>query len=841
MRWPWQRAAQPTPESGRADAPTRPSPAGWAFLPPLVTAPAPPPTQLRGDFLQRIPTRVVPAQLTSLGHVVSAAAPAAMIGQAAPRGQGPARVTSPPAELTLRGVKAPERPVVSRTAAGGDPPPDSPRSSAEPAVIGEDAVSVDASEVTTPGRDADGSSLIAPHMSEDSVPPSVQPSPPPSAPASPLIEGRPPALSPSTGSVPPSPSPSTGSVRPSPSPPPESASQPRIDAPVRPTLPLQRDVRSGDAARVTQPPQTPTPALETASSARVTRPALGLGPPLKRDAPAGDAVSAQRVEPDSLTSAAHGPQEEADASAAGSAHPPEERVEPTSAGVPQHPSTVSNPAPVEADKTPSPVDAAADVAPLLGAEISTARETSPGRTTETGSPGAPARYERLPAVSRPASIQRSSEVAGAGAPLTAFAGGDAAAARIHPLRTGPVRTGPSRTAGSAEPEAGGEPAHVQRTTGGAAVPSAPGPSPAALRAPSWASPVPMPFAPPAEQGRSTELVESIGGTHGADGYEPAPVDRATEMPFPSEPEPAVATGTGPDAIPAIRPLLLQRRIEPTIAAATPTAPGRISAGRVAVPAQVLAGDGTEALPASARSAPMHASGGRSEQVVQRRADADSPASVPSRQSAPMHASGGRSEQVVQRRADADSPASVPSRRSAGDHAPGGDHPVTRASTSAALFGTSAPVGGSVGIATVHGEAPIPARAGSLPVQRVPASVPAPQFGMSQLRQVERALARSAALADDPGPGPVGSSDTPVQRALEPGSESAAPPNGPTPVEGGEAAPSGRGGVAAPAPDIADQPQQVEKLLDRLYPPLVRRLKAEMLLDRERRGVRIDRI
>ncbi|MGI9824261.1 hypothetical protein [Agromyces sp. Marseille-Q5079] len=32
---------------------------------------------------------------------------------------------------------------------------------------------------------------------------------------------------------------------------------------------------------------------------------------------------------------------------------------------------------------------------------------------------------------------------------------------------------------------------------------------------------------------------------------------------------------------------------------------------------------------------------------------------------------------------------------------------------------------------------------------------------------------------------------------------------------------------------------VEKLAARLYAPLVRRLKSELLLDRERRGIRID--
>ena len=162
-------------------------------------------------------------------------------------------------------------------------------------------------------------------------------------------------------------------------------------------------------------------------------------------------------------------------------------------------------------------------------------------------------------------------------------------------------------------------------------------------------------------------------------------------------------------------------------------------------------------------------------------------------------------------------------------------------TSSELFGVTGSVGGGADIAMVEGVAPTDATAGAFPVQRAAASVPAPRFERTRLRQVERALARSAAFADDPGPAAVGSSDVAVQRALEPEPESPPPPSGLTPAAGGEAAPSARGGVAAPALDIADQPQQVEKLIDRIYPPLVRRLKAEMLTDRERRGVRIDRI
>ena len=128
----------------------------------------------------------------------------------------------------------------------------------------------------------------------------------------------------------------------------------------------------------------------------------------------------------------------------------------------------------------------------------------------------------------------------------------------------------------------------------------------------------MPFAPPAEHTRSTGPAESgTGAAHRVEEVDPALADEMpTEMPLRSEPDPAVVTNTEADATPVIRPLLLQRQIEPTISAVTPMSPGRISAGRAAVRAQVLAGDLPEAPSASARSAPMHGSGGRSEQVVQ---------------------------------------------------------------------------------------------------------------------------------------------------------------------------------------------------------------------------------
>ena len=57
-----------------------------------------------------------------------------------------------------------------------------------------------------------------------------------------------------------------------------------------------------------------------------------------------------------------------------------------------------------------------------------------------------------------------------------------------------------------------------------------------------------------------------------------------------------------------------------------------------------------------------------------------------------------------------------------------------------------------------------------------------------------------------------------------------------------AAPAAASALAsAAASAIGGGPENVEKLARRLYGPLVRRLKAELLLDRERRGIRIDGI
>ena len=57
------------------------------------------------------------------------------------------------------------------------------------------------------------------------------------------------------------------------------------------------------------------------------------------------------------------------------------------------------------------------------------------------------------------------------------------------------------------------------------------------------------------------------------------------------------------------------------------------------------------------------------------------------------------------------------------------------------------------------------------------------------------------------------------------------------TQAGQALSAAGGGGAS----TSSGPENVEQLVRKLYGPLVRRIKAELLLDRERRGIRIDGI
>jgi hypothetical protein len=124
----------------------------------------------------------------------------------------------------------------------------------------------------------------------------------------------------------------------------------------------------------------------------------------------------------------------------------------------------------------------------------------------------------------------------------------------------------------------------------------------------------------------------------------------------------------------------------------------------------------------------------------------------------------------------------------------------------------------------------------------------PQFAEPDLTPVQRVEAPATPVSPrlDLPAASYGAPGTPVQRqdAVAPPPEAppeaapvetppaAAPPAG-APAAGASGAPGAAGGAAA------QTPEQLEELARRLVGPLTRRLKAEMLLDRERRGLRTD--
>jgi len=81
----------------------------------------------------------------------------------------------------------------------------------------------------------------------------------------------------------------------------------------------------------------------------------------------------------------------------------------------------------------------------------------------------------------------------------------------------------------------------------------------------------------------------------------------------------------------------------------------------------------------------------------------------------------------------------------------------------------------------------------------------------------------------------------VQRADEPGaSTEATAPTTATPTTTTTTTPTTTTGTGAPAPSTGPiSPTEVDTLVRRLYDPIVRRLKTELQLDRERAGHSLD--
>lgn len=95
--------------------------------------------------------------------------------------------------------------------------------------------------------------------------------------------------------------------------------------------------------------------------------------------------------------------------------------------------------------------------------------------------------------------------------------------------------------------------------------------------------------------------------------------------------------------------------------------------------------------------------------------------------------------------------------------------------------------------------------------------------------------RGAQSLTDGIPYPPSTADTPADG---PAQTAAVPPSAPAAVAPQPAdAPTGSDGAATPGAPAS--PQQIDELARRLYDPLASRLRAELLLDRERRGLRTD--
>lgn len=99
-RWPWQREKRPTTLS--PPAVVAPAPSGWAFLPPLQRSVADAgPGNLSDTFVSTLPTRVDPSFLGVMEHLVSDDAPGGIV-ELDPPGRGSPSMRAAGDDLALR-------------------------------------------------------------------------------------------------------------------------------------------------------------------------------------------------------------------------------------------------------------------------------------------------------------------------------------------------------------------------------------------------------------------------------------------------------------------------------------------------------------------------------------------------------------------------------------------------------------------------------------------------------------------------------------------------------------------------------------------------------------------
>ncbi|WP_438854743.1 hypothetical protein [Agromyces sp. M3QZ16-3] len=831
MRWPWQRtartgtaAASPaaTDASGsasRSDAPApapAPAPAGWAFLPPLQReVDGSPPAALRTGFVDALPTRVVPTSLGTMGHLVDARAPAGTVAaDDAALGAPLQRATA--VDLPLR----PPRP------AGGAGP-----GRRWASAVGVQRAAVDEVPLTDVAAESDASDVPAATDAATATDAADEPSP---------AEG---------GARPDAPA-STPAVAPGPTEPP-SAAEPATDAP---TLGAAAD--AGDLG------------IGSVTAAAVDRGARGEGLPVMGSTPrdvgaAGRGATDLPVQRTTVESHAehsdHRPAARA-AQEASNGEPAGERRGSGSDDRPGPPGAVPGAA---SGESAAPTIAARSIdrpTPPMAASPTAAQILPPEtRRPGLGAPLAPSSVQRLAESSSAAVAHEAGvDLGGTGGPAVAL---ERSAEAAHPHDPGDAFGDGSGSEPAALPsdDAGAEGAPPARdgvsaeapiladrdvvTEGPAPTASAdsPGPAPGEdltiATGPRAADPVAPTLGAPSEApafARTTGIPGSAAaGSSGADRGGAAFVQRRTPL--------DAAAVEAPSTTLAMTSLTPARRIVPSLAASTPSAGGGVGSTPRVVAARVIAPDAGPSAPVQRDPATGTAPGAARANRMPGGPDGlgsthhlDSGGSAHAGSSVPLPATGAIGPAHAEASAAWTSAAEATVQRSA---AGAGRRSTDSAPASSAPRGPLAVQ--RFGLPSMPSMPSVPSMpsAGDLPdLSTLRRRLP----GMPDMPDLADAAGDARSRAEEAASGAIASAREAVPSAseLRERAEQAA-------GEAGGAAAAALGGAATAAGAAlgggATGPGEVEQLVRRLYGPLVRRIKAELLLDRERRGIRIDGI
>ncbi|MRX43265.1 hypothetical protein [Agromyces kandeliae] len=808
MRWPWQRTERtgtaaagpvPTDAASAAAGSTQPdpgpvAPAGWAFLPALQReVDRTPPAALRPGFVDALPTRVVPASLGTMGHLVDARAPAGTVAvDDAALGAPIQRATA--VDLPLR----PARPEGGAGSGHRSGPAVSVQRAAVSQVPVEDAADVTGVADVTDAEEA--TSSAAP------------------------IAARPDQLA----THPPVPSAEPGSP---------SSEAPATDVPTLGAAGEAADVETGAVA---------AGGLDGAGR--------GDGLPVTRDASRGPGAAdlpVQRTIAPGREPAAH--ERSADDRQAGHG----ERGTVSGAGSGEHS------APTIAARSidrPAPPPTSAPTAPSV--------LPSEARRPGLGPPLAPAAVQRIAGSS---DIRAAEDAFGTGAGVGPVVAGASAgtieglAAPEHPHDSDDVFAA-APDAGAGTSALGHAPGEGVPFLGDETSTDAPILADRDLAAPGGFTPTPEVASTAPSHGAELTIAT---GPQSADTAAPTPgapsdapsISRTTEAPGRR-----AAGGSGAGAavsvqrrVPldsaedgarsaalAMTSLTPSRRIVPSLGASSPSSHGTGAAGRRVVVARVIAPDASPSVHAQRDLQPGDAPGAGADRA---------PGSV--------GFGGARSTH----RSDAAGPGRAgPSLPSLATESFGSPHAeASVAWTSAAdpaAHTTAQRSAAGVGRGAAESAPATPAPGGSLAVQRfglpslpsVPGAGDLPDLpdlstlrrrvpGMPDVPDLAEAAGDARSRAEDAASGAIATARDAVPSASElrdraeqaAGSAGGAAAAAAAAVgDAAAAAGAALGGGAAGAGDV-------EQLVRRLYGPLVRRIKAELLLDRERRGIRIDGI